>query len=1011
MRIVIDLQGAQSKGSRGRGIGRYTLSLARGLARNRGRHELFIVLNGMFPESIESIRSALADCLPRDAFKVWAAQSPVAFADAERIAYRKAAELIREAFIASLEPDVVLLSSLFEGLSDDAVTSVPEQPSVPTAVVLYDLIPLIHRKHYLSDPLTETWYRLKLEHLQRADAVLSISASSGDEAVRHLAFPPERVTNISAACDDHFQPSDLSEQQLLDLRDRFGISSAYIMYTGGIDHRKNVEAIITAYSQLPPSLRAVHQLVLVCSIRPEDCDRLTRLGKQLGLMRGQLVLTGFVSDPDLLTLYNGCHLFVFPSWHEGFGLPALEAMRCARPVLAANTSSLPEVVGFDEALFDPHDSAKITEKLEQGLTDTAFRLRLVTHGVAQAARFSWDRTAQAALGALERLVETSANNGAAAAPAPAAVPRRRLAYVSPLPPGRSGISDYSAELLPALSRWYDIDVVVDQEVVSCLPLPAGCTLRDVAWLRQEHAQCDRVLYHFGNSTFHSHMFELVEAIPGVVVLHDFYLSGIYAHREWHQLARHCWTDALMTSHGYAAVQHRFTEPDGGVVVQRYPCNLPVLQAALGIIVHSRYACLLAANWYGKGCGDDWDVVPLLRQPAHKRDKAQARHDLGLPADAYIICSFGHVESTKLGHRLTAAFNASEPGQTGDGLLIFVGACGNKVYAEAIEAAKTGCRDPQQIRITGWVDTETYQAYLAAADVGVQLRTQSRGETSAAALDCMNYGLATVVNAHGGMAELSKNAVWQLPDEFSDKELTTALNALWADTALRSRIGAAAQALLSRDHAPVECASRYAEAIERAYAKAEKGLHRLVPQLAAVATCAVELAAFAQSAARSFPPRPRLRQCLVLVNDAFRNGPKHLLSARLKAWIEATPRGWLLEPVYLDAIQTIRYARKWACAVLGVPAAWAWDTPVDAWHHDFVLRCSQSDEEGGFSLQALQTQQALTACGAAIFESPSLDSPDADSQDIFEFLSRLGDTGDSCEGSPNHQLAPHASSWS
>lgn len=985
MRIVIDLQGAQSKGSRGRGIGRYTLSLARGLARNRGRHELFIVLNGMFPESIESIRSALADWLPPDAFKVWAAQSPVAFAAPESVVHRKAAELIREAFIASLEPDVVLLSSLFEGFSDDAVTSVPEQPTVPTAVVLYDLIPLIHRDIYLSNPLTERWYRQKLEHLQRADAVLSISASSGDEAVRHLAFVPERVTNISAACDDHFQPAELNDQQRFDLKTRFGITSAYIMYTGGIDHRKNVDAIVTSYSQLPPALRASHQLVLVCAIRPEDRDRLTSLGKKSGLMKDQLVLTGFVSDVDLLTLYNGCHLFVFPSWHEGFGLPALEAMRCARPVLAASTSSLPEVVGLDEALFDPHDPAKITEKLQQGLTDTSFRQRLVAHGIAQAARFSWDRTAQTSLSAMERLVETSAKNGPSARTS-VATPKRRLAYVSPLPPGRSGISDYSAELLPALSRLYDIDVVVDQEVVSCLPLPAGCTLRDVAWLRQEHAQCDRVLYHFGNSTFHSHMFDLVEAIPGVIVLHDFYLSGIYAHREWHKLAHHCWTDALMASHGYAAVLQRFTEPDGSVVVQRYPCNLQVLQAALGVIVHSRYACMLAASWYGNGCGDDWDVIPLLRQPARKRDKAQARRDLGLPADAFIICSFGHVESTKLSHRLVAGFNASKPGQTGDGLLLFVGACGNKVYADEIDAAKIGSRYPEQIRLTGWVDTETYHAYLAAADMGVQLRAQSRGETSAAALDCMNYGLGTVVNANGGMAELSKDAVWQLPDEFSDHELSAALNALWADTELRSRIGATAQALLTSAHAPAECAGRYAEAIERAYAKAEKGLHHLVPQLAGVATSLEELAAFAQSAARSFPPHPRLRQCLVLLNDAVRSGPQHLLKASLTAWIDATPRGWLLEPVYLDATQQIRYARKWACEVLDVPAAWAQDTPVDVWQHDVVLCSPQSGGESGLPLQTLQ---ALVASGATIFDTRSLDSPDTNSQEIFELLARLG----------------------
>ena len=91
--------------------------------------------------------------------------------------------------------------------------------------------------------------------------------------------------------------------------------------------------------------------------------------REEGLEEGELILTGFVPEEDLLACYRACKLFIFPSWHEGFGLPALEAMLCGRAVIAANTSSLPEVIGREDALFDPFDTDAIVRKMAQVLSD------------------------------------------------------------------------------------------------------------------------------------------------------------------------------------------------------------------------------------------------------------------------------------------------------------------------------------------------------------------------------------------------------------------------------------------------------------------------------------------------------------------------------------------------------------------------------------------------------------------------------------------------------------------
>lgn len=160
MRIVIDMQGAQSSGSRQRGIGRYTLSITQAIVRNRGKHEVVLALNNLFPDTIEPIRASFDGLLPQENIRVWGAPNPMHSLSNENTWRRRTAELVREAFLASLKPDIVLISSLFEGLVDDAVTSIGLlSRTVPTAVILYDLIPLIQRKPYLGKPAGRSMVR------------------------------------------------------------------------------------------------------------------------------------------------------------------------------------------------------------------------------------------------------------------------------------------------------------------------------------------------------------------------------------------------------------------------------------------------------------------------------------------------------------------------------------------------------------------------------------------------------------------------------------------------------------------------------------------------------------------------------------------------------------------------------------------------------------------------------------------------------------------------------------
>jgi glycosyltransferase involved in cell wall biosynthesis len=930
MRIVIDLQGAQSSGSRHRGIGRYTMWLAQAMVRNRRNHEIFIALNGLFPDSIEQIRAEFAELLPQENVRVWYSPGPVSHLDPANTWRRRCAEFSREAFLASFQPDFVLISSLFEGPGDDSVGTIGLLTrSVPTATILYDLIPLIYRHRYLENPAIEAWYLRKLDNLRRTSLALAISDSSRDEAIRLVGLSANDCVSISTATDPLFAPQAISPAREAKVRRAFALEKPFVMYTGGIDYRKNIEGLIRAYARLSSDLRAQHQLAIVCSIHQPERERLNRLAKEAGLESNEVMMTGYVSEEDLLALYNLCKLFVFPSWHEGFGLPALEAMACGRAVIGSNTSSIPEVIDRKDALFDPHSDRSISEAIDRVLTNNSLRTELESHGLVQSKKFSWDISARRALEAMEgRLASLQA-----ARPALAFSRRPKLAFVSPLPPERSGISDYSAELIPELARYYEIEVIVAQATVADPWITANYPIRNVEWFKTNASTFDRVLYHFGNSSFHQHMFGLLDEAPGVVVLHDFFLSGIISNMDVHGYAPHIWSTHLYQSHGYAALHERFAGrklADFAATIDRYPANLAVLKAASGVIVHSEESLRLAQKWFGSDAGKDWAVIPLLRTPRiiDGDSKVAARERLGIPPTEIVICSFGKVGQTKLSQRVLKSWLESRIADSPSCRLIFVGENDPTPYGQQLETLAQESIARRRILITGWVDRPTFQDWLTVADLCVQLRTLSRGETSAAVLDCMNYGVATIVNSNGSLADLPTDAVHKLPDEFDDSELSRALDALAEDATKRETLGRRAQEIVHRLHSPRVCAEQYFSSIEDFYRRTTPFSSNIADAIASVEPIPSGDTAWqslSEAIAQNIPIKPLVRQLLVDVSNLAVNGPDdgaHVEARNILAhWLVNPPQGIRVEPVYANSENeglSYRYARRFALRLIGCP---------------------------------------------------------------------------------------------
>ncbi len=212
-----------------------------------------------------------------------------------------------------------------------------------------------------------------------------------------------KVVVASNAAAPQFRPIS-REAAAAHVRDQLKIPGPFVLSVGDLQPRKNQIGLIRAFAKLVhayPQLK--HRLVLAgketwFAGHVRDAARASGVAERIQFF-------GFVSDDDLLRLYNACDVFAFPSFYEGFGLPPLEAMACGRAVVCSNTSAMPEVVDGAALTFDPYAVDEIVRALADLLLDAELRARMERLGLQRAAHFSWQKNAQLTLDVYREVAE------------------------------------------------------------------------------------------------------------------------------------------------------------------------------------------------------------------------------------------------------------------------------------------------------------------------------------------------------------------------------------------------------------------------------------------------------------------------------------------------------------------------------------------------------------------------------------------------------------------------------
>ena len=393
---------------------------------------------------------------------------------------------------------------------------------------------------------------------------------------------------------------------------------------------------------------------------------------------------------------------------------------------------------------------------------------------------------------------------------------KRLAFFSPLNPLKTGVSDYSEAVLPLLAHWFDIDVFIDDYTPSNESIVRQFEIvnyREFERLRTVR-RYDASIYQMGNSLFHTYVRDSLLRFSGVTVLHDVMLHHFAVERMLETDNASLYVREMAYAHGQAgavlardAIRGRRPYPIFDIALHER-----AVDASRSVIVHSRYA----AREIQKSRPDAVvSCVPMIESmPSGVPSEAlvrSLRERLAIPSDAFVVASFGRLAQPKRIDRLMEAILRLQTRKPNIICLLV----GDVAPLFDLQALIQSSGVASRVICTGHLSSEEFCAAFYLADVAVNLRFPTAGETSASAIQLLGHGVPLLVSEIGAFSELPNDVCIKIPvGECEVEALEIALHALAINPVLRTAMGQAARRFVAESHSPGRVMHGYLEHLER-----------------------------------------------------------------------------------------------------------------------------------------------------------------------------------------------------
>ncbi|AHM63618.1 glycosyl transferase group 1 [Flammeovirgaceae bacterium 311] len=242
--------------------------------------------------------------------------------------------------------------------------------------------------------------------VRKSEMVFTVSNFERETILESLKLPEDRVRVVYNAISSKFN-TNYAAEELKTFKEKYGLPVQFILFLGNTAPKKNTFRVIQAFSEYCRAEKSPIPMVILDCTPALVQEMLEKIGHKELL--SNFIFPGYVTPDEMPLIYNAATLFLYPSLRESFGLPILEAMACATPVITSNTSSMPEVAGGAALLVDPFDHQQISEGIYKILSDSSLRHSMVENGRERASKFTWEASAASLLNFYDSMPRRSLN--------------------------------------------------------------------------------------------------------------------------------------------------------------------------------------------------------------------------------------------------------------------------------------------------------------------------------------------------------------------------------------------------------------------------------------------------------------------------------------------------------------------------------------------------------------------------------------------------------------------------